>query len=50
MVADAELVGHAHAAVQSIATYNLTYAGKPICLRRLLSNADSGTKRRSRLT
>jgi hypothetical protein len=31
-------------------TCNLTYAGKRICFRRLLSNADSGTNRRSRLT
>ena len=29
---------------------DLTYAGKRICFRRLLSNADAGTKRRSRLT
>jgi hypothetical protein len=28
----------------------MTYAGKRICFRRLLSNADAGTKRRSRLT
>ena len=29
---------------------DLTYAGKRICFRKLLSNADAGTKRRSRLT
>jgi len=29
---------------------SVTYAGKRICFRRLLSNADSGTKRRSKLT
>ena len=28
---------------------DLTYAGKRICFRRLLSNAAAGTKRRSRL-
>lgn len=28
---------------------NLSYTGKRICFRRLLSNADAGTKRRSRL-
>ena len=45
--------GHPSSTVRStdpFSSVDLTYAGKRICFRRLLSNADAGTKRRSRLT